>query len=184
MNTRSITTLLLSSSFLFACTSAPADDAESTRSAVSAPGGDQCVLITNADLADLRATLEAGLALSELDAAANGPGGAYGTAAYAARDSFAAAIGIVDEYQGILAASQYDGDPDVTGAWEGSQAGGYAWQILENLQQAVHWGSVSAIYHTSEEARSAIEEAFRAIEMAGELRAHGQRCYVDAYFPG
>lgn len=159
---------------------APVD--EHAGAALSAPGGDQCAAITNADLAALGDTIAAGLTLAEQDVAAFGVTGRYAEAAVGARDAFLAARGYLDAYRQELAESPYDGDPTVTDAWEGSHGGGYAWSISDQLQQAVHWGSVSAIYHRSELARAEVEEALRGLELAHELRARGQRCYVDAYF--
>lgn len=179
----SLTALVLSAVLVAACADAGSAPDEHAGAALSARGGDQCVAITNADLDALRVAITDGLALAEQDALANGPAGRYGVAAETARDAFANALAFLDEYRQELADSPYDNDPTTTDGWEGSHGGGYAWAILEQLQQAVHWGSVSAIYHTSELARSEIEEAFRAIELADALRVRGQRCYVDAYFP-
>jgi hypothetical protein len=172
---------ILFSLFAAACVPSGKEGEHTTRDALSAPGGDQCAQVTDAVFDELRAHLDEGLALAEADFAANGVNGAYAVAAQYSRDGIATAIGELDEHRAWLAGWASDGDPTSINYVEGGATGSAMWRLIDGLQYSVHWGSISAIYHRSEEARAAVEEVLQAIEIANEIHARGTRCYVDIY---
>lgn len=171
---------LLSSSLLFtACTLDRQATSGETRDALSAPGGDQCAMITPADLDDLHSALDGGLALAELDVAANGPDL---TASEGARDSFAAAVAELDDFETWMTV-EGDNDPDTLSDIESAVAGQVMWNMSDKIQQAIHWGTVSAINNQSYDARDAVEAAFLAAELAQAIEVHGKRCYIGIFLP-
>jgi hypothetical protein len=168
---------------LAGCDGAANEALTTDQAALSAPGGDQCAAVTYQSLDNLHALLDEAKLLGDQDVAANGVNGAYALAAVAARDSVAEAIQILDDHVAWLQGWASDGDPTTINYVEGGGTGEVMWQLTDRLQQVVHWGSISAIYHQSEEARGEMEYALQAIEAANEIHARGTRCYVDAYFP-
>ena len=172
--------VLLSSLTLFGCDGAGPGAEGAASQPLSAPGGDQCALISNAAYQDLRAILVDGLANGEADIVASA-GGGYASGATGLRDSFALALAILDEQIAFMQDGIGDSDPDTTNFVEGSLTDGVMAGVLEQLQQAIHWGAVSEIYNHGGTARDAVEQALLASERAAALQAHGVRCYMDSY---
>jgi hypothetical protein len=143
---------------------------------LSAPGGDQCALITNADLLALRAVLVDGLADAEQDVLDNGGEGALG-----AQNAFTTALAALDDQYAFMQNNIGDSDPDTTNYVEGSLISGAMGEVIADLQEVIHWGAVSEIYYGAPYSRSGVEEALLASELALALQARGVRCYMDNY---
>jgi hypothetical protein len=170
--------------FLFAACvpDAPAGESEAS-SALSAPGGNQCAELTPEAFLALGALIDAGTVLSELDVAANGVNGRNALAAVTALEAYQNARGELDYLMVHYNDAVYDYEPPTVyynvGAWTATAMR----SVIEQLEDAIYFGSLSAVYHVSYEARDALEYALQGVETANELQARGTRCNVDAYFP-
>ncbi len=146
-------------------------------SALSTPTRDECVFVTHAALSDVLVPVDQAIELSDIDKAANGVTGAYASAANYANDYLRAARAKVVEMDDLM--TQYGNVIYSMGPWYSFRSA-EAWNQLD----AATWQlQISAAYHTSHEARQAMELAGEAMERAATLRMHAVRCYTDAYIP-
>jgi hypothetical protein len=171
--------LSLSALTLAAGCVADANDAapRTASAALSTPTHDECRFVTHDALSELLLPIDQAIELSDIDKAANGVTGAYASAANYANDYLRAARAKVVEMDDLI--SQYGNPIYSMGPWY-SFGSAEAWNRLD----AATWQlQISAAYHTSHEARSAMELAGDAMERAAALRMHAVRCYTDAYVP-
>jgi len=160
-------------SSLVNCTDANSDAV--TAATLSTPTAAECAFVTHAALADVRAPIDQAIALSDIDKAQHGVTGAYASAANAANDYLHVARTKIVEMDDLM--TQYGTVIYSMGPWYSFRSAD-AWRQLDG---ATWWLQISAIYHSSVEARQAIELAGDAMERASALRMHAVRCYVDAY---
>jgi hypothetical protein len=59
----------------------------------------------------------------------------------------------------------------------------YAREAAGIVAYGEHWAAISAVYDTSDEARSAAEHGAVATSLLADIGANGMRCYVQGYFP-
>jgi hypothetical protein len=59
----------------------------------------------------------------------------------------------------------------------------YAREAAGIVAYGEHWAAISAVYNTSDEARSAAEHGAVATDLLADIGADGMRCYVQGYFP-
>jgi len=60
---------------------------------------------------------------------------------------------------------------------------GYVRESVTDLHYARHWATVSAVAHTSADARSSYELTTQALDLLETLGAQAGRCYMDGYGP-
>ena len=157
----------------FACC---ADANEATAvAALSTPTADECGFLTHTALADVRMPIDQAIVLSDIDKEQHGDTGAYASAAVAANDYLHAALARIVAMDDLMT----ENGPAIysMGPWYSFGSS----DVWNQLDSGTWWLQVSAGYHSSIEARQAIELASDAMERAADLRTHAVRCYVDAY---
>jgi hypothetical protein len=154
---------------------ADVNPADVAAAALSAPTGAECVFVTHAALADVRAPVDAAIALSDIDKAQHGVTGAYASAANVANDYLRAALAKIIEMDDLM--NEHGTVIYSMGPWYSFRSAD-AWRQLDSATWKLQ---ISAAYHSSVEARQAIELAGDAMERAAALRMHAVRCYTDVY---
>jgi len=168
--------LLVCLASLSACRSGAQPNESDAVSSLTAPGGDQCALVSPATLDELDAIMAAGQFSAEQDVVLNAAG-VYGAAAEGGLRGLTNARGRLAELR-----SYFHTDADgQTVAEAGYNVETYLGYVIEQLHETLHWSAISAIYHQSDDARDAVEAALQGIETANNLQASGVRCYMDGY---
>jgi hypothetical protein len=177
----SLSALTLASVLAAGCTT---DENDATRgvvghsaAALSAPTANECSFVTHDALSELLVPIDQAVELSDVDKAANGVTGAYASAANYANQYLRAARAKVVELDGLI--TQYGNPIYSMGPWYSFGSA----EVWNQLDAATWQLQISAAYHTSHEARGAMELAGEAMERAAALRMHAVRCYTDAYVP-
>jgi len=175
--------LLVCLASLSACGSgAPPNEGDAVAS-LTAPGGDQCALVSPATLDELDTIMAAGQVSAKQDFVLNAEG-AYGAAAEGGLRGLTNARGRLAELR-----SYFHTDADgQTVADAGYNVETYLGYVIEQLHETVHWSAISEIYNQIydqnpeiHDARDAVEAALQGIETANNLQASGVRCYMDQY---
>lgn len=174
------TLLFLTPLFALACT-VDTEAQGGAQGALAPEGPNDCALVTPEAFAELYGTVQDALVRAELEAAAQA-GGADPVAAAGARDAFAEAARKLEAQQTWFA-EEGDADPGTISVNEAIVTGRVAWGLSDDLHQAAHWATVSAIDNQSEDSRTLVEDALLAIEQAQALEVHGTRCYLRLYLP-
>jgi hypothetical protein len=175
--------LLVCLASLSACGSGAQPNEGDAVSSLTAPGGDQCALVSPATLDELDAIMATGQFSAEQDVALNAAG-TYGAAAEGGLRGLTNARARLAELR-----SYFHTDADGhTVADAGYNVETYLGYVIEQLHETIHWSAISEIYNQiynqnpeSHDARDAVEAALQGIETANNLQASGVRCYMDQY---
>jgi len=168
--------LLVCLASLPACGTGTQPNESDAVASLTAPGGDQCALVSPATLDELDAIMAEGQVSAEQDVALNATG-TYGEAAEGGLRGVTNARGRLADLRPYF---HTDADGH-TVAEAGYNVETYLGYVIEQLHETLHWSAISAIYHHSQDARDAVEAAARGIETANNLQASGVRCYMDQY---
>jgi hypothetical protein len=157
----------------------------STNDSATATAGtvvdDPCAALTPAAIKAVIAAIDRSRIKANADAAANGTGGEY---ASAARDNAARLSAAYDKMVALQTwlANENLGSPHVTNATAAYNVHGYTREALGSMYEARHWATVSAAHHRSSDARNSFDLTTEAIALAESLGANGGRCYMSGYF--
>lgn len=142
--------------------------------------GNECTLLAQSNLKTFATNVKALLVLAQQDKSAYGTTGAYAAAA----NKFYA--NTKNAYDSVLRTVKWletagDNKPERTTYAEAAVILQHMWGIMNNLEKANWWASISAIYHKSKHASCGKEKALELLTDALNILINSNRCYTGAY---
>jgi hypothetical protein len=144
------------------------------------PRGNQCALLSQSKLKEFAANIQLLVQLGQQDKSTYGTTGRYATAAnYFYSHSKRAYDSTMRTVNWLNTGG--DKNPERTLYSEASKIMQHMWGIINDLERANWWSTISAIYHNSEPASCGKEKALELLEDALDILKASNRCYTSAY---
>lgn len=144
------------------------------------PLTESCTSLTPAAIQAVIDAIDASLTKADSDVAAFGVAGAYAVAAQHNQTYLRIAKDTMTALQTFLRDEDLD-SPYVSNPSAAYNVHGYVRETVGPLHHARHWATISASYHTSQDALDSVDRTSEALALIDPLGAEAALCYMSAY---